>query len=172
MALTSKFSVSLDALLTSALDLTTVSAPVERRAAVRLTSGTGAGQADKMWSDTRSLATGASEDLDLAGVLTDPFGATITFARVKGLYIKAADANTTNLTVGANVTSAWGTLFGPTGASGGTVTLRPGGLFVAVCGAADATAWAVTATSGDLLHVVNAAGATASYDIVIVGASV
>lgn len=172
MALTSKFAVSVDATLTSVLDLMTVSGKIERPHSVRLTSGTGAGQADKIWTDTRSLTTGASEDLDLAGVLTDPFGATITFARVKGLYVKAADANTTNLTVGANVASSWATLFGPTGASGGTVTLRPGGLFVAVCGVADATGWVVTATTADLLHVVNAAGATASYDIVIVGASV
>lgn len=172
MALTSKFGITVDALLTSALDLTTVSAPLERRAAVRLATGTGAGQADKIFSDTRSLTTGASEDLDLAGVLTDALGATITFARVKGLFVAAAAANTTNLTVGANVVNGWATLLGPTGASGGTVTLRPGGMFLAACGSADATGWAVTAGTGDLLHVVNAAGATAAYDIVVVGASV
>lgn len=174
MALSSRFAINIDLLLTdTGVDSTTVAAPRQVRDTVRmLVSGTAVGQADKAWWDTRALTTGASEDLDLAGVLIDPVLKTaMTFVKVKGLYLRAADANTTALTFGANVANGWAGLIGPTGASGGTVTLRGGDGALFVCGAANNTAWAVTAGTGDLLHVVNAAGATANYDIIVVGTS-
>lgn len=157
----------------SALDLTTALASHNLSRGTPFDSGTGAGQVDKIFSDTRTLSASASEDLDLTGTLVDAFGATITMARVKGIIISAATGNTNNVIVGANVAAnAWGTLFGPTGASGGTVTLRPGAWIAAGVGAADATGWTVTAGTGDLLHVTNSAGGTSvSYDIVVIGCS-
>ena len=131
---------------------------------VRLATGTGAGQADLMFSDTRTLGDGSSEDLDLAGVLTDAFGATITNVRIKAIYIQAAAANTTDLTIGGGAND-WSTLLN------GTIVLRPGGSFQAIAGVADATAWTVTAGTGDSLQVANSAGASADYDIVVIGAS-
>lgn len=168
MALSTKIALSVDATLTSALDLTTVSAPVAVRRAVRLLSGTGAGQADKLWSDTRTLAASGTEDLDLAGVLVDPFGAAITFAKVKGLFVAAAPGNTNNVVVGASATLTWAALLNATG----TVTLRPGAFFLAVAGAADATGYAVGAGTSDLLKVANSgAGTGVTYDIVVIGTS-
>ena len=159
--------------LSSALDLVNVLASINLTAGTAFDNGVAAGQVDKMFSDTRTLAASASEDLDLTGTLVDAFGATITMARVKGLLIRAAAANTNNVVVGANVAAnAWGTLFGPTGASGGTVTLRPGAFFVVGCGSADATGWTITAGTGDLLHVTNSAGGTSvTYDVVVIGCS-
>lgn len=173
MALTSKFAMSVDLLLTdTGVDSTTIAAPREVRDTLRMLTGTAVGLADKAWWDTRALTTGQSEDLDLAGVLIDPVLKTaMTFVKVKGLYIKAAAANTTALTFGANVVNGWAGLIGPTGASGGTITLRGGDGVLFVCGAGNNTGWAVTAGTGDLLHVVNAAGATANYDIIVVGTS-
>src|SRR5574343_298099 len=55
---------------------------------LKLANGTGSGNADLYFRDTRSLGDGATEDLDLAGSLIDPFGATITFAKIKFLAIK------------------------------------------------------------------------------------
>lgn len=133
---------------------------------VRLATGTGAGQADLMFSDTRTLGDGSSEDLDLAGSLSDAFGGTITNLRVKAIYIKSSSANTTDLTVGAG-TNPWATLLN----SAGTITLRPGASFQAIAGEADATAWTVTAGTGDVLQVSNGGGATADYDVVVIGAS-
>jgi hypothetical protein len=40
------------------------------------------GQANVMFSDTRTLAASATENLDLAGVLADALGATITAAEL------------------------------------------------------------------------------------------
>ncbi|MHA4776069.1 hypothetical protein L1085_016355 [Streptomyces sp. MSC1_001] len=168
MPLTSSLSVAASATLSSALDLATASAPVTVRAATTWQSGTGAGKADRVFSDRRTLAASATEDLDLAGVLLDAFGAAITFARIKGLYIRAADANVNNVIVGNATSNAWATLLGATG----TITLRPGAALGLTTGAADATAYAVTAGTGDIIKVANSgAGTSVTYDIVIIGAS-
>lgn len=50
------------------------------------------------------------------------------------------------------------------------MTVRPGGLLVLA--APDVAAYAVTAATGDLLHVANSAGGSAvTYDVVVIGAS-
>lgn len=168
MGLTSSLSVAASADLTSALDLATGSVPLALRRAVSLTSGTGAGQADKVFHDRRTLAASATEDLDLAGVLLDAFGAAITFARIKGIVVAAAAANANNVVVGAAAATQWATLLN----AAGTVTLRPGAVFAAMAGVTDATGWAVTAGTGDLLKVANSgAGTSVEYDIVLIGAS-
>ncbi len=168
MSLTTRIGIDLAATLTSALDLGSRSAPLPYGRSVSLASGTAAGQADLIFHDRRTLAASATEDLDLAGVLTDPFGGTLTFARIKALLISASAANTNSVIVGAASATQWATLLN----AAGTVTLRPGGMFVAVAGDADASAWAVTATTGDLLKVANSAGSTSvTYDIVAIGCS-
>lgn len=167
MSLTSKISAGIVAQRDQALDLATASMPLSVQATVRLASGTGAGQADLVWSDTRTLAASAAEDLDLAGVLTDPVtGATLTFARVKAILVRASSANTNNVVIGntTNGVVAW------FGAATHTISVRPGG-FVCIA-ATDATAYAVTAGTADLLHVANSSsGTSVTYDIVIIGAS-
>lgn len=135
---------------------------------VSLASGTAAGQADRVWSDTRTLAASANEDLDLAGALADAFAVAAVFVRVKGIYIAAAAANTNNVVIGAAASNPWATLLSATG----TVTLRPGAALLVVAGSADATGYAVTAGTGDLLRITNsAAGTSVTYDIVVIGAS-
>lgn len=168
MALTSTLSAAVGFAQTSALDLGTATLPVSVRQAVQLASGTGAGQADVVFSDRRTLAASATEDLDLAGSLVGAYGATLTYARIKGLYIAAAAGNTNNVVIGNAASNAWATLLNATG----TVTLRPGAVLLAMAGQADGTAYSVTATTGDLLHVANsAAGTSVTYDVVIIGAS-
>ncbi len=168
MGMSSALSMAATVTQTKALDLTTTTDPLQFRRAVTLGSGTAAGQADKVFHDRRTLAASATEDLDLAGVLLDVYGAAITFARVKGIFISAAAANVNNVIVGAASATQWATLLNATG----TITLRPGASFGAMSGAADGTGWAVTAGTGDLLKVANSAGSTSvEYDIVIVGAS-
>jgi hypothetical protein len=166
VSLSTKLMVSLAAQQDSALDLATASMPLQLDRTIRLSSGTGSGQADRVWADTRTLAASATEDLDLAGVLTDAFGATITFARVKGLIVAASAANTNNVVLG-NVTNG---VVGWFGAATHTISVRPGGLLVLA--APDATAYAITAGTADLLHVANSSsGTSVSYDIAIIGAS-
>lgn len=169
MALTSRLSVAVHADETSPKDLTTASAPVDWARQVALASGTAAGQADLIFTDQRTLAASATEDLDLAGVLTGALGGSaITFVRIKALVIEAAAGNTNNVVVGAAATNAWATLLNATG----TVTLRPGAKLAVFAGVGDATGWAVTAATGDLLKIANSAGSTSvTYDILILGCS-
>lgn len=168
MTISSALSMAATVSQTKTLDLTTVSDPLMFRRAVSLTDGTTAGKADKVFHDRRTLAASGTEDLDLAGVLLDAFGAAITFVRVKGIFVSAAVANTNNVVVGAASATQWATLLNATG----TVTLRPGATFGVIAGATDDTAYAVAAGTGDLLKVANSgAGTSVTYDIVIVGAS-
>ncbi|MBK3563221.1 MULTISPECIES: hypothetical protein [unclassified Streptomyces] len=168
MPLSASLAISAFAELSQAIDLGTGRVPQSLSRSVSLTTGTAAGKADKVFSDRRTLAASANEDLDLAGVLLDAFGAAITFVRVKGLFIAAAPGNTNNVVVGASASNQWATLLNTTG----TVTLRPGAACGFLAGATDATAYAVTASTGDLLRVANSgAGSTVTYDIHIVGAS-
>jgi hypothetical protein len=148
--------------------LTTPRSDLNLSSVIPLGSGTAANQADRMYTATRTLAASTAEDLDLAGTLLDAFGATITFARVKALLFRAAAANANNVVIGnaaANGFISW------VGGAAHTITLRPGGFFALV--APDATAYAVTPSTADLLHVLNGgAGTSVTYDVAIIGASV
>lgn len=166
MALSTKLTTSLVATLTDALDLSTVSDPLSYAARYDLTSGTGASQADMLWHDKRTLSASATEDLDLAGVLTNAFGDTQTFARIKMVVVAAASGNTNNVNVTRPASNGVPLFL----AAGDGIAVRPGGLFVAV--ASDATAYAVTAGTGDLLTFTNSAGSTSvTYDVIVIGAS-
>ncbi|MFH8792198.1 hypothetical protein [Streptomyces sp. NPDC017941] len=168
MGVSSALSMAATVSQTKALDLTTVADPLMFRRAVQLTDGTTAGKADKVFHDRRTLAASATEDLDLAGSLLDAFGAVINLVRVKGLFISAAAANANNVVIGNATSNAWITLLGATG----TLTLRPGASVGLMAGQADATGYAVTAGTGDVLKVANSgAGSAVTYDLVIVGAS-
>ncbi|MEU2111826.1 hypothetical protein [Streptomyces sp. NPDC019507] len=168
MPLISSLSVAASAELTSAADLATGAVPLTVRHAVSLASGTGVGKADRIFHDRRTLAASATEDLDLAGVLLDSFGAAITFARIKGLIIKAAAANTNNVVVGAAAANPWTALLGATG----TLIVRPGTAVAVAAGEADPTGYAVTAGTADMLKVANSgAGTSVTYDVVLIGAS-
>lgn len=168
MPLSSMVAVYAFAEQTSAIDLGTSRAPQSLSKSMQLISGTGAGKADRVFSDRRTLAASGTEDLDLAGTLVDAFGAAITFARVKGLVISAAAANTNNVVVGAAASAPWIALLGATH----TLTLRPGAFVAVGTGTADAVGYAVTATTADLLKIANSSsGTSVTYDIHIIGAS-
>lgn len=169
MPLTSKTTLTVSANYTTALDLATGSVPLLKTYESSLITGTAVGQADKVFHDQRTLTASSTEDLDLAGVLTDAFGATLTFVKIKALIISAAAANTNNVLVGG-VAAGLSSIITPQ--STGIVVVRPGATFAVLAGQADATGYAVTATTADLLHVANsAAGTSVVYDVIIIGTS-
>lgn len=165
MTLSTKIIVSLAAALTSAGDLGNISQSVATGRTFSLTDGTGANQANKIFGDTRTLAASASESLDLAGGLTDAFGASITFTKIKAIVVIAAAGNTNNVVVGGAASLGFSTPFGD---ASDTINVLPGGAFVLV--APGANAYAVTAATGDLLKIANSSSGTGvTYDIVLVG---
>lgn len=156
--------VIIDGFLTFANDLTSITARPMATSTTSLAQGTSASQADLMFADTRTLTTGAADSLDLYGGLTNVFGASLSFVKVKGIYIKASTANTTVLTIG-NGTNPF---TGPLGAAAHTVALSAGGeLYVTD----PVTGWTVTGSTADILKITNASGASASYDIIAWGCS-
>lgn len=167
MPLETRIALDLSAKLTKT-GLAPATVPLLVPILLQLTNGTLAGQADLLYAKTRTLAASATEDLDLAGVVTDETAVPITFARVKALYVRAHPGNTNNVVVGAAAANAWASLFNTTG----TLTLRPGSFMLAAAGVADATGYAVTGGTGDQLKVANSAGSTSvSYDIAVIGTS-
>jgi hypothetical protein len=168
MTLTTNIRLGVAARQSSTLDLGSADANVTKNIAIALASGTAAGQADRVFSDTRTLAASANEDLDLAGALTDAFGATVTFAKVKAVLIVAAAGNTNNV----NVTRPGSNGVPLFLAAGDGVAVRPGGFFALSVGAGDLAAYAVTSGTGDLINVANSgAGTSVTYDVIVVGTS-
>jgi len=164
---TSSVVLSVTGSQSNAIDFSTGIAPLARTYQLLYSTGTGAGQADRIFHDQRTVAPSGTDDLDLAGVLLDVFGATVTFARIKAITIAAAAGNTNNVVIGAAASNQFATW---AGAATHTVNVRPGGFFTIA--ATDATAYAVTAGTGDLLRIANSgAGTSITYDVILIGSS-
>ncbi len=130
-------------------------------------NGTGAGQADILFVDSRTVASATNDDIDLAGALTDAFGASVAAAEIVGIVIDSDADNTTVLTVGVAGTNPWTTMFA---ASGDGIKVFPGGVFVNF--AKDASGMgAVGAGASDVLRVANASGASATFRIAVLARS-
>lgn len=159
--------LSLDLTDSGSADLGSPKMRVSVSKALALIEGTDAtNKANLLFSDRRTLAASANEDIDLAGVLANAFGSTITAAEVVAIFISAASGNTNNVNVTRPASNGF---IGPFLAASDGVAVKPGEwqLFVSQSG------WAVTAGTGDLLNVANSAGSTSvTYDIVIVGRTV
>ena len=152
--------------LTSNLDLKTASAALSFQRGFALADGTGSAQADKIWDDTRAITASGTDDIDLAGALTDAFGAALTFVTVKGIFVSAAATNTNNVIIGAAAATQF---VGPFGANTHTIAVKPGQFFAITAGL---TGWAVGAGATDLLRFTNSgAGTSVTYDVVILGTS-
>lgn len=164
MAISATFSASIEASDTRTnvgLPAASTKLGVSRSPSTVFTDGSAALMANLLYAGSRTLS-GSSENLDLAGVLADLYGGTITAARVKGVYIKNLSSSA-NLTVGAAASNAWSTFLNGTG----TATLPPGAWIVAAT--PDASGWSVTAGTGDILKVAGTTGE--SYEIALLMAS-
>lgn len=139
-------------------------------AALALTNGTGANQADIAYIAERTVNTASNDDIDLAGVLSDALGTTVAAAELVAIMVKNVQkdgtANTTDLTIGAGSNPMIGFL----GATHTLGPIRPGGFFMLACGDASGIG-AVTAGTGDILRVANSSGATNKYQICLLARS-
>ena len=177
MSLTSRLIVQAVANIEETIDGGSRSAALARKYLASLDPGTLAGQGDRVFWDTRTLAASATENLDLAGgALLDPFGNVLTFARIKGLVVAAAGVvgppavpNVNDVLVGGDVVN---TFFGMFGAETDAVRIRPGTTFAMICDEADVTGYVVTPATGDLLKLTNGgAGTSVTFDVIIIGTS-
>ena len=171
MAVTATISTSVNGSFTSTADTAisgTPTYPFAIAASAAYSSGTGAGQVDRVYAKTLTLAASATADLDLAGSLVDIYGATITIAKLKAVFVQAAAANTNNVQVTRPASNGVPWLM----AAGDGIALRPGAWVCWGSGTTDASGVAVTAGTGDLITFTNSAGSTSvTYTVVLLGTS-
>lgn len=166
MAIAGSIRLAVDINETGTGDLYTPMARHLIEIAKSLTSGTGTDQGDLIWSDTRSVASGTPDDLDIVGGLTGAFGNALSM--VKPIFILIRNNSTTTgqyLSVGADGAAAF--VSGYMGGTTPTRTVQPGGFD---CWYSPIDAGAATGGSTDVLQIASASG-TISYSIVIIARS-
>lgn len=161
-----KLTMSVVASISQALDLTTPQADVVKSYVQQFAEGSGADQAHQIFSDTRSIASSSTDNLDLSGVLSAALGGTIAFTGIKAIIIKAAEANTGAIRVGKVISNGFAGPFDQTAGSLG-VKVEADGLLVLIN--PSAAGWAVTNSTADLLSIENLVAAIVNYDVIIVG---
>lgn len=132
---------------------------------LRFKTGTGSGQVDRIWSDRRTLASSGTDTLDLAGVLTDSYGSTITFSKIKLVYIKnRSSTDGVDLRAGPDATNGWVGMFID---ASDRNRIAAGGCLLWY----DPNGQSVGAGATDELWVQNDGSVSCDYDIIVVGTS-
>lgn len=166
MSLSANVKVSINATQTKTADFESASSAIAHALSVAFSDGVAAGQANRIWKDTRTLAASATEDLDFSGALLDIFGDAVVFADIRAILITADAANTNNVNVTRPASNGLPIFL----AASDGIAVRPGGAFLYV--AQDTTAIPVTASTADLLTLTNSSGTTGvTYSITVLGSS-
>ena len=164
-SISASIALTLQATLNNALNVGSASYPLAYNASAAFSNGAGANQAKDIFTDRRTLAASAAENLDLVGVLANAYGASISFTKIKALIVVADKANANDVVIGGHATAACASFFGD---ATDTVKVKPGGIVAFI--APDANGYAVAATTADMLKVANSgAGSSVTYDIIILG---
>ena len=151
---------TLSGVYTDALDNTTPRQVIAISASDALTAGTGANQANAFFEDTRSIAGGSFETLDLTSTLEDAFGNTLLFTKIKFILIENQATTTAfNLTLSGNIMAAF------LGDGTDSVVVGPGGMFYL---SSPRDGYTVTNTTQDQLTISPGAN-TIIYRIFIAG---
>ena len=164
-----EISASLSWLFEESLDLSTLTDNARLEYSQLLQDGTAAGEADKIWHDTRTIGVGANDDLDLSALTQSIHGSTVTigFAKVRAIFL--VNTSTTvgeALTLDASVTNA---LLGPFGGvATSKLELPPDSTLMLV---SKIDGWDVSDGSADIIRVTHSASVALTYKVVIVGTS-
>lgn len=166
--LTSQIKASLAWLFQESLDLATVEDDAKLDYDRSFADGTGTDQADKIWHDSRTLAAGASDDLDLNTLTNSIFGSTVTinFAKIKAiLIVNVATTTGEDLTVGGAASQEWTAWVG----AGGDKVRVPADSCLLISNRK--SGWAVTNGASDTLRITNTGAGPITYRIAILGTS-
>lgn len=146
-------------------DFVNLSLPINYAKSLPFTFGTAANQINDEFDDYRTLTASSTENLDLAGTLTNGFGETLSLARVKIFYLENT-SETETITIGGAASDPFIGWFAD---ATDKETVPPLGFVLRV--APGTTAWPVTAATGDLLKIANSGGASTTYRVYIAGAT-
>jgi hypothetical protein len=172
LALSGNVSLSIQATETSSTDLQTGSASLSQALSIVLSDGTGVNQANKIWSDSRSLAASASDTLDLSGAFTNIYGSAVNFTAIKFMFVQHTTVDASALlTVKPAAALGWAS-WQPTGTTGiwlaGATAVGQQGGFI-LLGRSTAAGYAVTAGTGDILTITAGPDVVHTYNIVLIG---
>lgn len=129
--------------------------------ALQWANGAAAGQVNDVLIMERTVATGANDDINLVGTITNALGETVNAAHLVGFVLinrKRIDdgtVNTTSLTVGGGANAV---------IAASPVAVPPGGVQMQVSSGGIA---AITGGSADTFRVTNSAGASNTYTIAL-----
>lgn len=167
MPATADLSLSIRGDLIKPIDLKTGLAPLSYIPLFTFTDGEGANQIQQIFTDSRTLLSAASENLDLSGSLRNIYNELINFTKIRLFLIRCPSTNPNVVRVGPGAANGWVTAFND---ASDRINIRPGGILIMV--SADPTGYAVTAGSGDIVTVLNtndAAAVSVAYEIVLMG---
>lgn len=154
----------IDGSFAKALDLTSPKESISISKSQAFTNGTGSNQGNEFFSDTRELNAGNSftETLDLTSGLSNAFGETVTFIKLRMILIHNKSTSTgENLTLSGNAIANSGWLGGTTP----TQIVPPNGWYI-VTNPIDG--FTITNTSQDQLTI-DSGSDEISYDIILIG---
>ena len=159
MAFTSQNQIWLNSTFSAIDGIGTATQSVGQVYQALLSEGTGSNQADVQYADRMTITGGGNIDFDLTN-RADAFGNDLGIATVVEVFIASADANTTDLTIGGSSADFPGVP---------AQTIAPSGW--AYYSNRDAGLGSVTNNTTDTIRISNAAGATATVDVYILGRS-
>ena len=160
----------------SDVEFNAVTFAMAHSADVSLADGAVADQANQVYQDSATVIADAATSYDLAGVLTDEFGGTITFTIIKAILFKNTSTTASILGIGGgtgldgtNAFDAWCCSAAGAGSGDGSeyVKVRPGGFFM-LC-APDVTGYAVIAGTADILIIKELSTLAASFELTLIG---
>lgn len=163
MALDAQILLSILAHETSSGDISRTLRATPASYSLSLSDGTGANQAQVVWSDSRTIPAEAVEDIDLQS-LSDDRGV-VSFSAVKVLYIKNTHASVQiDIRQGVSLANSWDWI-GYAADDGLGETVVPAGGCIMV--AAPTAAGVSVADDRKIIRIVAAAGVT--YEIILIG---
>jgi hypothetical protein len=162
--LTSRVSIQLTSNLSGTAGITTAAANLLKTFTSDLGNGTSTGNADRVWSENRTIAASGTNSTDLQGSLVDAIGQAFTPLHVKTIAIFPSSTNTNDVVFGNDTNHV--PIFSAVTA---TVAVKPGGAWIWHAPQSGVT---VTAATGDILKFTNGgAGTSVTYDVVVIGTS-
>jgi len=158
MALNAQILLSILAHESSSGDISQTLRATPATYSLTLTDGTGANQAQVVWSDARTIAAGQSELLDLGALpdTRDAAAVTVAFSQVKLIYLRNTSTSD-SLSIGGSISNAFGGL-----PLSSPRTLGPGGCYLMTAPSASGFGSATGALFA-------APAGAVSYEIILIG---
>jgi hypothetical protein len=128
------------------------------------TDGTDTEEVNQMWSDgSDDMAASGTVTYDLAGGISDAYGDTVTFTKIKAILVRNESDGTVEIEIGGAAANQWYPMFDN---ANDIEKIAAGGCWFHY----NPEGWAVTAGTGDNFMIANNdSGSTASYSIMVIG---